>query len=98
MSKLAVDSNANAMQVLRPTSTEKVSISAVAASSSAVTSNVNVLRMVSDIDCFYTLEGTATVDDVYLPAYAVEYIKVYSGDVVSIIAGASGSIHITEML
>lgn len=98
MSKLAVDSNANAMQVLRPSSTEKVAISTSAASATAVADNVNVLRMVSDIDCFYTLEGTATVDDVYLPADTVEYIKVYTGDVVSIIAGASGSIHITDML
>lgn len=98
MSKLAVDSNANAMQVLRPGSTEKVSISTSAASATSVSDNVNVFRLVADIDCFYTLEGTATVDDVYLPAKTVEFISVRLGDVLSIIAGDSGSIHITDML
>jgi hypothetical protein len=99
MSKLARDVNTKAIQVLRPSTVSKVSISGTAASSSAIASNIRVARIVSTSDCFYSVEGTATTSSSYLPANAIEYIHVYEGDTVSVITdGTTGSAYITSMV
>lgn len=98
MSKLAIDVNSKGIQCLRPNSTDSVAVSATAASVAAVSANARVVRIVSDVDIFYTINNTATVSDVFLPLRSVEYIHVYSGDVISIIASVSGTAYVTEML
>ncbi len=99
MSKLARDVNTKAIQVLRPSTVSKVSTSDTAASSSAIDANIRVARIISDSDCFYSVEGTATTSSSYLPANAIEYIHVYEGDTVSVIlASGTGSAYITSMV
>jgi hypothetical protein len=99
MSKLARDVNTKAIQVLRPSTVSKVSTSGTAASSSAIAANIRVARIISDSDCFYSVEGTATTSSSYLPANTIEYIHVYEGDTVSVIlASGTGSAYITSMV
>jgi hypothetical protein len=99
MSKLAIDVNAKPVQVLRPSTVSKVSISGTAASSSAIAANIRVARLVSTVDCYYSVDGTATTSSTYLPANAIEYIHVYEGDTVSTITdGGTGSIFVTSMV
>lgn len=99
MSKLAIDVNAKPVQVLRPSTVSKVSISGTAAASSAIAANIRVARLVSTVDCYYSVDGTATTSSTYLPANAIEYIHVYEGDTVSTITdGGTGSIFVTSMV
>lgn len=99
MSKLAVDRNAFAIQVLRPLSTQKVNFTATAAASSAISANARVVRLVSTGDCSYAINATATTSDTYLPAGVIEFIHVYEGDTISFIANTtSGSAYVTEMV
>lgn len=97
MTKLAIDTNAKPMQVVRPATSQNVSISGTAASATAVTQRV--CRLVSTVDCYYSLVGTATTASVFLPAFAIEYVHTYSGDVFSAItSGSSGSLNITQCI
>jgi hypothetical protein len=100
MSKMAIDSNSKPIQVLRPNSTDTVSITASSAQSTAISAGCRVLRLVSDTDCHYTLtSGTATTSDVFLPSLAVEYVHVYEGDQVAVIRNAAdGTLYVTEMI
>jgi hypothetical protein len=96
MTRLAKDTNAASIQVLRPTTTDSVSISGTAATS-AITADVT--RIVSDTDCFYSLVGTATTSSVFLPAYVVEFVHTYSDDTLSIItSSATGTAYVTHMI
>ena len=99
MSTLTIDANAKPIQVLRPTTVSVVSLSGSAASAPATTAGIRVARIVSDTDCFYSVTGTATTSSSYLPANAIEYIHVFTGDTVSVItSGSSGSAYITSMV
>ena len=96
--KLALDGNAKPIQVLRPSTTTTVSVSGVAASTSAITGDVRVIRIVSTVDINYVLNGTATTSDVYLPSGSIEYIHILDRDYVSVISGGTaGTVYITEM-
>ena len=97
MTKLAIDTNAKPMQVVRPATAQNVSISGTAAASSAVTQRI--CRLVSTTDCFYSLIGTATTASTFLPAGYVEFIHTYDGDTISAItSGATGSLNVTECI
>jgi hypothetical protein len=99
MSTLTIDANAKPIQVLRPTTVSVVSLSGSAASATATAAGIRVARIVSDTDCFYSVTGTATTSSSYLPANAIEYIHVFTGDTVSVItSGSSGSAYITSMV
>ena len=99
MSTLTIDANAKPIQVLRPTTVSVVSLSGSAASATAIAAGIRVARIVSDTDCFYSVTGTATTSSSYLPANAIEYIHVFTGDTVSVItSGSSGSAYITSMV
>ena len=99
MSTLTIDANAKPIQVLRPTTVSVVSLSGSAASATATAAGIRVARIVSDTDCFYSVTGTATTSSSYLPANAIEYVHVYTGDTVSVItSGSSGSAYITSMV
>ena len=98
MSKLAVDVNAKGIQCLRPNSTDDVSVSGTAASATAVSAHARVVRIVANVDIFYTINATATVADVFLPSRSIEYIHVYAGDVISMIAPSAGIAYVTEMV
>jgi hypothetical protein len=99
MSTLTIDANAKPIQVLRPTTVSVVSLSGSAASAPATAAGIRVARIVSDTDCFYSVTGTATTSSSYLPANAIEYIHVFTGDTVSVItSGSSGSAYITSMV
>ena len=99
MSTLTIDANAKPIQVLRPTTVSVVSLSGSAASATATAAGIRVARIVSDTDCFYSVTGKATTSSSYLPANAIEYIHVFTGDTVSVItSGSSGSAYITSMV
>jgi len=98
MSTLAIDANSKPIQVLRPTATERKSVSGSAVSATAVSEGTRVVRLVSTVDVHYTLQGTATVNSTLLPANVIEYVHAVTGDVFSFITGgASGSTHLTAM-
>ena len=97
--KLAMDGNAKAIQCLRPTDTTTYAVSGTAITSSAITGDVRVIRIMCDTDCFYKLNGTATVGDCPLPASTIEFIHVFDRDTISVItSSASGTFYITEMI
>ena len=99
MSSLTLDKNKKPVQVLRPTTVSVVSLSGSAASAPATAAGIRVARIVSDTDCFYSVTGTATTSSSYLPANAIEYIHVFTGDTVSVItSSSSGSAYITSMV
>lgn len=99
MSKLAIDSNAKPIQVMRPLTTQLVSVTATSAQSTAIPADCRVIRVVSSVACFVSLKNaTATNQEIYLPANTVEYYHVYAGDQVAVIsAGTDGTLFITEM-
>ena len=98
MSRLARDANSSPIQVLRPSTTEAVTVSGTAASSSSITSRV--VRMVATTDCFYNVQTTATTTNAaFLPANVVEFVHTYDGDTISFITnGTSGTVYVTEMI
>jgi len=96
---MAVDGNAKPIPVMKPVSTEKLAITTTAASAAARTNQTNVVRIVSDLACFYSTDATATTSQAYLPADTIEYIKLQTGDTLSVItASGSGSMYISEMV
>ena len=98
MSTLAKDGNSKAIQVLRPSTTSTVNLSASAASASAI-GDARVARIVANDDCFYSVTGTASTVSAYLPANTIEYVHVFAGDTVSFItAGNSGIAYVSEMV
>lgn len=97
MSRLARDANSDAIQCLRPSTTSTFAVSGTAASSNSISERV--VRIMSDVDCFYTINGTATVNSVPLPASTIEFIHTFEGDTISVItSSASGTFYITEMI
>ena len=96
MSRLARDTNSAPIQCLRPGTTQTVSVSGTAASSTAV--GQRVARIVATVDVHISISGTATVSDYYIPANTVEFIHTYSGDTISFITGgSSGTAYVSEM-
>ena len=96
---LPKDGNSVSIPVLSPVSTEKLALSTVAASAAALSLSTNVVRIVSDVPCFYRLDGTATTSHTYLPADTVEYIKLMPERTLSVIlASGTGSMYISEMI
>lgn len=100
MTKLAIDANAKGIQCLRPLSTEVISASSTASSTTAVGNNIRILRIMCDTDCFYDLETTATTaTGVPLPAGTVEFIHINAGDTVSVVTtSAAGNFYATAMI
>lgn len=97
MSRLARDANSQAIQCLRPGTSQSVAVSATAASSSAVTQRVT--RICPTVDVHVSVEGTATTSDCFIPAFTVEFIHTYAGDTISFITnGVSGTAYVTEMI
>jgi hypothetical protein len=99
MSKLAIDANAKPIQVMRPATNQVVSVTATSAQSTAVPVDCRVIRIVSTVACYYTLDSaTATNQSIFLPANSLEFLHVYAGDQVAVISdGTDGSMFITEM-
>lgn len=97
MTLLAKDRTNDSIQCLRPESTSTIAVSGTAASTSAVFRRV--CRIMCDVDCFYTINGTATVNDVPLPAGTIEFIHTFKDDTISVItSSASGTFYVTEMV
>ena len=86
---LAIDSNAKGIQCLRLSTTEAVTSTGTASNATAVAANVNVVRIAATDAINFSLVGTATTSSVYLPAGAIEYIRVVEGDVFSLIGSAT---------
>ena len=99
MSTLTIDANAKPIQVLRPATTSKVSISGTSNAANNPATNVRVQRIIYTVDCFYKMAGPSTVSDAFLPANTIEYVHVYSGDNIAFItAGGTGSVYVTDMV
>jgi penicillin-binding protein-related factor A (putative recombinase) len=96
MSRLARDSNSSPIQCLRPGAAQTVSVSAVAASSTAITQRIT--RIVCTVGVHINVTGTATTSDYFLPANTVEYIHTYEGDTISFIAAEAGTAYVSEMI
>lgn len=97
--KMIQDQNGDPVPVLKPTSTEKLAITGAAASGAALASNTSVMRIISTVDCYYSIDGTATTSSAYLPAGTIEYIGMYNSDTLSVITGGgAGSMFISEMI
>jgi hypothetical protein len=97
MSRLARDANSQPIQCLRPSTGQSVNVSGTAASSTSITQRVT--RIVSTVDVHYSVEGTATTTDCFLPANFVEFIHTYEGDTISFItSGSTGTVYVTEMI
>ena len=97
MSRLARDANSQPIQCLRPGTSQTVSVSGTAASSSAVTQRI--CRIVSTVNVHVSVVGTATTSSMFLPANSVEFIHTYEGDTISFITGgSSGTVYVTEMI
>ena len=97
--KLTHDEKNSIAQAVKPISTEKLTIGGTAATAAAfsVETNDGVIRLCADVACFYAFNEDATTSSVYLPASAIEYVKIGKGDTLSVITGGtSGSIYISE--
>ena len=70
MSKLARDANSAPIQVLRPITVTRIPVSDTAAGTAGMPEGVRVVRVVSPVDCFYSVTGAATTSSTYLPANA----------------------------
>lgn len=96
MSRLARDTGAAPIQCLRPGTTQTVSVSGTAASSTAVTQRVT--RICCTTDVHLSVDGTATTSSYFVPANTVEFIHTYSGDTISFITdGTTGTAYVSEM-
>ena len=96
MSRLARDTNSAPIQCLRPGTTQTVSVSGTAASSTAV--GQRVARIVATTDVHISISGTATTSSYYIPANTVEFIHTYSGDTIGFITdGSTGTAYVSEM-
>ena len=96
MSRLARDTNSAPIQCLRPGTTQTVSVSGSAASSTAV--GQRVARIVATVDVHISISGTATTSSYYIPANTVEFIHTYDGDTISFITdGSTGTAYVSEM-
>lgn len=97
MVTLARDNTNESIQVLKPSSSTTVSVSATTAASSAVSSQI--VRMICTVDCFIKLNAAATTSDMFFPADSVEFIEVGIGETINAItSGATGTLYITEMV
>ena len=96
MSTLAVDSNGDAAQCLRPSTVYKVASTGTASNVTAIATGISVVRLVADAAVNVSFVGTATAASTYLPAGTVEYFKAYGGDVISVIGTAN--LYVTEMV
>jgi hypothetical protein len=96
MTTLARDDLGLGIQVARQGASQRLAISGTAATSSAVSQTV--CRLSSNVDCYYSLTGTATNASTFLPAFALDSSKTVSGDTFSVITeGDTGFINITDM-
>lgn len=95
MSELAKDANGSPVQCMHPGATEKLTSTATASNAPAVADGVTVVRLVADANIHYSLIGTATDADVFMPAGQVEYISVSKGEVLSVVGEAS--VYVTAM-
>ena len=83
MARMAVDSNGDAIPAVRPGSATNVT------SSTYVVVKTGVARLTSSAGCTY---GIGVAASVVLPAGTVEYVSVFTGDVITIV----GSCNVAE--
>lgn len=89
------------LQVVSLGSSQNVSYTGTAASSTAFASTTTVVRLVSTSDCYVVFGSnpTATTSSSFLPVGVVEYFLVTPGQKVSAIQlSAAGSLNVTECL
>ena len=99
MSKLAIDTNAKPIPVLRPSTVRVTSISGTAANGNSFNDNVRVARIVATTDCFYRVGAAATTSHNFLPANTIEYVHVLDDEIVSFItSGGTGTAYVSAMV
>lgn len=94
------DDNGVVMPVVKFAASQAVSYDA-SVQSTAVSTNVDVIRVVSTTDCHIQIgtNPTATTSSTFLPAGVVEYIGIKGGDKVAAIkrsGGTAGQLFVTE--
>lgn len=91
-----LDSNAQAIPVLKPGTARTVSLTTTSAQSAALGSTV--VRLVSDVSTYYALNATADTGSTFLPAGVIEVIRITEGDRVNArAASGTGVLSITEL-
>jgi hypothetical protein len=99
MTVKAEDLNGQFIEAVGLGTTQAVAYTASAAASNAFALTTRVVRVVATTDCFFTTAATptATTSSVYLPAGAVEYVRVNAGDKISAIRRSQdGTLYVTE--
>lgn len=83
---------------LKAITTSKVAMSGSSSQSSAIGSNIQYVRLVSDANCHYAVgtNPTATTSSIYLPVGEIEIIKISEGEKVASIC-ASGNLYVTSL-
>jgi hypothetical protein len=96
MTTLARDELGLGIQVAQQGASQRLVITGTVATSSAVSQTV--CRIVSNVDCYFSLIGTATTSSSYLPAFTIDSAKTVIGGTFSVITeGDTGFINITDM-
>jgi hypothetical protein len=95
----AEDLNGQFVEAVGLGGTQAVAYTGSAAASNAFAANTKVVRVVATTDCFFAISAnpTATTSNVYLPAGAVEYVRVNPSDKISAIRRSQdGTLYVTE--
>lgn len=103
MTKPAISLGGAVIQALRidSSSDQTVAIGAGSLASSAIPAKVSVVQIVASVDCHITLGNpnavAATATSTLLPALTILFMKVFEGDIFSVIQDVgAGVLYITE--
>ncbi len=100
MTQQVRDDGGAPVPVLRPGAVQKVNVTTTSAATAAAVSG-EVVRVVASVDCHFALgtAPTATANDHYLPAGALEYLRVAAGEKLAFLRSGTldGIVTVTDM-
>ena len=102
MTQQVRDDGGAPVPVLRAGTVQKVTVGATSqATANAFGSGTEVARIVASVDCHFALgtSPTATANDHYLPAGALEYLRVAAGEKLAFLRAGTldGIVTVTEL-
>lgn len=95
------DPNGHVVQAAQIGTLHSVAVGAVSQQSNLFTTNTNLIRVCSTVDCFvaFGVSAVATSGSMYLPAGAVEYFAVNPGGRIAVLrAFVDGAISLAECI
>lgn len=94
---MARDGSAGAIQALRPSTSQNVTVTTASAASSAMVGNV--VRLYCNVDVYVSFGAAATTSKMLLPAGIAEYFRCEPGETVNgITASGTGTLNVTEFV